>query len=286
MQFLNIKTENDFHLGLKLDRRIIDVFLAAKTLRLDLPETMEQLLEQGDAGLKELLDQLPEQADYIFSESEIEIGPVVTHPEKVICVGLNYRKHAVESGMAIPKTPVLFSKFNNALAGHGDSVSIEGLKQVDYEAELAVVIGKTADKVTQEEALDCVFGYANANDLSERELQFSSGQWLVGKSLNKFLPIGPYLVTADEAGDPTNMEIKGWLNGELRQNSNTSDLIFSVAEVISYISQYMTLKPGDVICTGTPEGVILGYEEKVWMKAGDQYRVEIGNLGVLENTLV
>jgi 2-keto-4-pentenoate hydratase/2-oxohepta-3-ene-1,7-dioic acid hydratase in catechol pathway len=131
-----------------------------------------------------------------------------------------------------------------------------------------------------------VLGYCNANDLSERKLQFVSGQWLVGKTLDKFLPLGPYLVTADEVGNPQALSIKGWLNGQERQNSNTADMIFSVAQIIAYASQYMTLSPGDVISTGTPEGVVFGMKEKVWLKPGDEYAVEIAKLGRLTNRVV
>lgn len=157
---------------------------------------------------------------------------------------------------------------------------------MDYEAELCVVIGKRARYVSEADALDHVLGYCNANDLSERALQFASSQWLLGKTLDKFLPIGPYLVTADEVNDPQSLPVRGWLNGELRQNSHTSDMIFSVAQCISYASQFFTLEPGDIISTGTPEGVILGMKDKVWMKPGDVYEVEIGPLGRLRNQLV
>lgn len=221
-----------------------------------------------------------------LSESDLELAPVVPNPGKILCVGLNYRRHAAESGMAEPKKPVLFSKFNNSLAAHGEEVSIQKLDQVDYEAELAVVIGRRAKHVSAKKALAYVLGYCNANDLSERSLQFVSGQWLIGKTLDKFLPLGPYLVTADEIPDPQNLSIKGWLNGNLRQHSSTADMIFSVAQVIAYASKYMTLEPGDVISTGTPEGVVFGMKEKVWMKPGDEYTVEISGLGKLSNRVV
>ena len=157
---------------------------------------------------------------------------------------------------------------------------------MDYEVELAVVIGKEAKYVSEADALDYVLGYCNANDVSARELQMRTSQWLLGKTSDSFCPLGPYLVTADEVGDPQKLATRSWLNGELRQNSNTADMVFTVAQVVSYISQYMTLKPGDVILTGTPEGVILGMKEKVWMKAGDKVAVEVEKLGRLTNTLV
>ncbi len=286
MKFLTFESDSELKLGLKLDDKVVDLKLASESLDTKLPTNFDELFGSDPQLFQKLIQQLPEDADFILNESNLVLGPAVLNPGKIICVGLNYRKHAVESGMAIPTSPVLFSKFNNAITATEKEVNISGLTQVDYEAELAVVIGKQARNVPESEALDYVYGYANSNDLSERELQFLTGQWLIGKTIDDFLPIGPYLVTADEAGDPTDMSIKGWLNDEERQNSNTADMIFSVAEVITYLSKYMTLEPGDVICTGTPEGVILGFEDKVWMKPGDTYSVEIGNLGKLTNTVV
>jgi 2-keto-4-pentenoate hydratase/2-oxohepta-3-ene-1,7-dioic acid hydratase in catechol pathway len=160
-------------------------------------------------------------------------------------------------------------------------------EQYDYEAELVVVIGKRAHHVSEADALSYVLGYCNGNDVSARELQFMSSQWLLGKSLDTFLPLGPYLMTVDEAGDPQNWPVRCWFNGELRQNSNTADMIFPVAQLISFVSQYMTLEPGDIISTGTPEGVIQGMPQpQAWMKPGDSMTVEVGPLGKLTNNLV
>ena len=189
--------------------------------------------------------------------------------------------------MAPPDNPVLFSKFNNAIAAHNEDIPIQAdWKTVDYESELGVVIGKSARNVREADALNHVLGYCNMNDVSERHLQMLTGQWLLGKTLDKFLPVGPYVVTADEISDPQNLSIKGWMNGDLRQNSSTADMIFSVAEIIAFASKVMTLSPGDVISTGTPEGVILGMEPKVWMKPGDEYVVEVEGLGRLTNRMV
>ena len=287
MIFLNYELNGETKFGIKAERGILDVAAAITATGSDLPTSIEALCEAGLDTTSEYGALIESAGDELFvAENTITYGPVIQSPEKAICVGLNYRRHAEESNLPIPTAPVLFSKFNNSLTGHEKDVDVSGLEQLDYEAELGVIIGKTAKNVSVEDALDYVFGYCNANDLSERALQFLSGQWFVGKSIDDFLPLGPYLVTADEIPNPQDLPIKGWLNGELRQDSNTSDMIFNIAECISYISQYMTLKPGDVIATGTPEGVILGYEEKVWMKAGDTYTVEIGPLGKLTNTLV
>jgi len=211
----------------------------------------------------------------------------VPNPGKIVCVGLNYRKHAEESGAQIPTSPVLFSKFGNTIAAHGEGVPlIDAASQYDYEVELGVVIGQTARNVSEADALRTVFGYSTANDVSARDLQMRTSQWLLGKTLDKFLPIGPYLVTADEVPDPQLLSLRTWLNGELRQNSNTADMIFTVAEIVSYISHHFALDPGDVIVTGTPEGVIMGTKEKVWMVPGDLVEVEVEGLGKLANRMV
>ena len=222
-------------------------------------------------------------------EDSLTIAPAVMKPEKIICIGLNYRRHARESKMEVPTLPVLFSKFNNTIAANGADVPMESdWAQVDYESELGVIIGKTAKHVSVDEALDYVLGYCNCNDLSERALQFTSSQWLLGKTPDGFMPVGPYLATTDSIPDPQTLRIRGWLNGELRQDSNTEDMIFTVAECISYITKYMTLYPGDLISTGTPEGVVLGDppEKQAWLKPGDEYVVEIDGLGRLTNRMV
>lgn len=221
------------------------------------------------------------------NEADLELRPCVPYPGKIVCVGLNYLRHAREAGKEPPKTPVLFSKFPNTLAGADEPVTLPAnAEKYDYEAELVAVIGKRAKNVAEDQALSHVLGYCNGNDLSARELQALTGQWLLGKTLDGFLPLGPYLVTADEVDDPQDLSIRCWLNGELRQDSRTSDMIFSVAEIVAYVSRYMTLEPGDVISTGTPEGVILGMEDRVWIKPGDEVVVEVGNLGRLTTPLI
>jgi 2-keto-4-pentenoate hydratase/2-oxohepta-3-ene-1,7-dioic acid hydratase in catechol pathway len=208
-------------------------------------------------------------------------------PEKIICVGLNYRRHAAESGMAVPTTPVIFSKFANALAGAREAIPLPAVaSQYDYEVELAVVIGRRAANVSAATALDYVFGYCTANDLSARDLQMRTSQWLLGKTLDKFLPLGPYLMTANAVGDPQALAVRCWVNGDLRQNSNTADMVFPVAHLVAYLSQHMTLQPGDIILTGTPEGVVLGRPQKDWLVPGDEVVVEVEKLGRLVNRLV
>lgn len=254
------------------------------------PGEFVQSLNEQTTALAEWVDQQIAEVenDHFLDESNLSKGPCIPQPSKIICVGLNYRKHAIESNMAIPTTPVLFSKFPNALSGHDDTIILpHDSIQNDYEAELGIVIGKKAKHVPVQEALGYVLGYCNANDLSVREWQFRNSQWLLGKSPDGYCPVGPYLVTADEVKDPNNLRIQCKVNGEIRQDSNTSDMIFSCAEIISYLSHHMTLVPGDLILTGTPEGVVLGYpkEKQVWLKDGDSVTVEIEGLGRLSNTM-
>lgn len=283
-------------IGVKTERGVVDVAAAEAALGVGAagpaPDGIDALLAAG-TGAREALDDLMGRADaagaeapWLRQEEDLRFAPCVPKPGKLLCVGLNYRRHAEESGMPIPETPVLFSKFMNTLAAHGEPVPLPPVaSQYDYEAELAVVIGRTARDVAQEAALDHVFGYAAANDVSARELQTRTSQWLLGKTLDKFLPLGPYLVTADAVPDPQGLGVRCWLNGELRQNSSTADMIFGVAEIVSYASRYFTLEPGDVISTGTPEGVILGMAEKRWLQPGDEVEVEVDGLGRLRNRM-
>lgn len=238
------------------------------------------------AQLKKLKDTHLNQVECI-PEAGLKFGPCVSGYSKIICIGLNYRKHAFETNMDIPKYPIVFNKFNNTLTDFENDVPLgsEG-KQFDYEVELGVVIGKKCKNVSRGDSLSYVLGYCVANDLSCRDLQFKTSQWLVGKSLDHFLPLGKYLVTADEVGDPQKLELSCLLNGEIRQKSNTSDMIFTVAEIISYLSKYMTLEPGDLILTGTPSGVIMGLPNKNWLKPGDRIRVEVEKLGATENKMI
>ncbi|SEM96336.1 fumarylacetoacetate hydrolase family protein [Lihuaxuella thermophila] len=278
MKLLTYRSEEQLRTGLLTEKGI-----------LPLPHSMDEIIQGGTS----LLDELKHMAasgtiQDLLQEQEIRFGPCVPRPGKIICVGLNYRKHAEESKMPIPEYPVLFNKFDNTVAAHQDEILLPAhSKQVDYEAELAIVIGKTAKNVDKEEALDYVFGYCAANDLSARDLQFRTNQWLLGKCCDGFCPLGPYLVTADEVGNPNELGIRSYVNGELRQNSNTADMIFACDEIVSYLSQHMTLHPGDVILTGTPEGVILGYpeEKRVWLREGDEVTIEIDRLGRLSNRM-
>jgi 2-keto-4-pentenoate hydratase/2-oxohepta-3-ene-1,7-dioic acid hydratase in catechol pathway len=204
-------------------------------------------------------------------------------PQKIVCVGLNYRDHAEEQGVALPERPLLFAKWPNTLIADGDEIRIPSItEQVDYEAELGVVIGERASGVTVDDALDVVRGYVVANDVSARDLQFSDGQWVRGKTLDTFLPVSE-LVPAADLPDPQALPIRAILNGEVMQDSNTSNQIFGVREVVSFVSQAITLEPGDLIITGTPAGVGAFRDPKVWLKPGDEITIEIDGLGSITN---
>ena len=208
----------------------------------------------------------------------------IDRPGKIVCVGLNYRDHAEEQGTELPSAPLLFAKWPNALIGPGEPIVIpRASKQVDYEAELGVVIGERVRRVSAEAALDAVRGYICLNDVSARDLQFSDGQWTRGKSADTFCPVGPQLVPPAEVPDPQALGIRCVLNGETMQDSTTANMIFTVAEIIAYASATMTLEPGDLIATGTPAGVGVFRDPPVLLKEGDEVRIEIDGLGSLTN---
>ncbi len=208
----------------------------------------------------------------------------IDRPGKIICVGLNYSDHAEEQGTEPPKEPMLFAKWPNALIGAGDTIVLPPeSKQVDYEAELGVVIGSTVRRVTEARALDAVRGYICVNDVSARDLQFADGQWSRGKSPDSFCPVGPRLAPREEVDDPQALAIRCILNGETLQDSSTAKMIFSVAEIIAHITRTITLEPGDLIATGTPAGVGVFRDPKVLLKDGDEITVEVEKLGSLTN---
>ena len=298
LTLLTIRRNGELRLAARTSKGILDVVEAARTLKMQGPATMDELLQQEDGprleaivkaaleGPMAMKTSAGKKAGGAFvEEAAVEYGPLVSRPEKIVCVGLNYRKHAVEINLPIPKQPVLFSKYNNALAPHRGTVKLPTAvaKKFDYEVELVIVMGKLADSVPEADALKYVAGYATGNDFSARDLQFETGgQWLPGKTSDAFAPLGPHLVTADQI-DPDNLKIECRVNGETRQSSNTNDLIFNCRQIIAYTTRIFPLKPGDIIFTGTPEGVIFGKpkDQQVWLKPGDQIACSLEKLGEL-----
>jgi 2-keto-4-pentenoate hydratase/2-oxohepta-3-ene-1,7-dioic acid hydratase in catechol pathway len=222
-----------------------------------------------------------------ISLSSVHLLAPLPRPGKIVCVGLNYMDHCREQNVKVPERPLLFAKFATAITGPYDPVMWDPALtcQVDFEVELGVVIGRTARLVTEETALDYVFGYTVANDISARDLQFSDVQWVRGKSLDTFCPIGPAIVTADEIPDPQVLALRTTVNGVILQDSNTAEMIFGVRELIAFISRSFTLEPGDLILTGTPHGVGVFRNPQVFLKDGDQVVVEVENIGRLENQM-
>lgn len=233
-------------------------------------------------GIQKLEDWLSKNQDSSPEIHHVRLGPPLSRPSKIVCVGLNYAKHAAESGMDIPEEPVLFFKSTSSIVGPFDPIVIpKGSEKTDWEVELAVVIGKKASYVLEADALNHVAGYVLHNDVSERAFQLEkSGQWVKGKSCDTFAPLGPFIATSDEIENPNDLNLWLKLNGEIMQDSNTSDFIFSVQEVVSYISQFMTLLPGDIISTGTPFGVGLGLNPPRYLKEGDVVELGIDGLGI------
>ena len=293
MRLVTYWQNGELRLGASTTRGVLDVAASARELGVDVPASPTALFEAGVTALAALqslltrVEAVKHTAASFHDEDELTLGPCVPAPGKILCVGLNYRRHAEEAGLDTPDTPVLFSKFGNAIAASHEPVVLPPIAtQYDYEAELVVVMGARARDVSAELALDHVLGYCNGNDLSARDLQTRSSQWLLGKTLDAFLPIGPYLVTTEEVPNPQELRVRCWLNGDLRQDSSTNDMVFGVSEIVSYVSRYMTLEPGDIIATGTPEGVILGMSEQNWLRPGDEVMVEVGPLGRLVTPLV
>ena len=216
------------------------------------------------------------------------IGPCVGNVSKIVAIGLNYRLHAQEAGMAIPTEPIFFMKATSSICGPNDDVIIpKGSQKTDYEVELGIVIGTRASYIAVHDAANHIAGYCVVNDVSEREYQMErGGQWTKGKSCDTFCPLGPWLVTADEVGDAGKLQVSTDVNGERRQNSNTADLIFGIEHIVSYVSHFMTLMPGDVIPTGTPSGVAMGFKPPRFLKAGDTMRVAVEGLGEQNSRLI
>jgi 2,4-didehydro-3-deoxy-L-rhamnonate hydrolase len=237
----------------------------------------------GTDGIKRLETWLKDNvANCQLIDNNLRLGPPVCRPSKIMCVGLNYAKHAAESGMAVPEQPVLFYKSTSSIIGPFDDVIIpKGSTKTDWEVELAFVIGKKASYVDEVDAMEHVAGYVLHNDISERAFQLEQGgQWVKGKSSDTFAPLGPYLVTTEEIADPHQLDLWLKLNGKTLQASNTSDMVFGIPTLVSYISQYMTLLPGDVISTGTPFGVGLGFDPPFYLKEGDIMELGIQGLGI------
>jgi 2-keto-4-pentenoate hydratase/2-oxohepta-3-ene-1,7-dioic acid hydratase in catechol pathway len=293
MTYTMLRDGNRDHLGIRTRIGIVDVARAARALGFaTLPKTIEDVIYgRGNvSALKHVVSDAPMSA--VRNESSVQYGPLVSNPEKILCVGLNYRAHLAETNAKAQPYPDLFNKYNTALNRHNGTLAVSTLPltQFDYESELVLIIGKEARNVSEADALKYVFGYACGNDFSARDAQLRVSQWMTGKTPDQFAPLGPWLVSADQISDPQTLQIQTFVNDETtpRQDMNTSEMIFSCAQIVSYMSEFITLRPGDVIYSGTPGGVILGYpkDKQVWLKAGDRIITKISKLGTLQFTLV
>ncbi|SFL68175.1 2-keto-4-pentenoate hydratase/2-oxohepta-3-ene-1,7-dioic acid hydratase (catechol pathway) [Gracilibacillus orientalis] len=303
MKLVNYQLKHPYaqnRIGVIEENKIIDLHAAQQELLEQnkiaadshiIPADPHTFYEQANVHIKHaeaLLEQITNHSTvHVFDRDEVVLKTPSPTPSKIICIGTNYADHVKEMGSELPEYPVLFSKFNNALIGpEADIHKSEATDKLDYEVELTVVIGEKASKVAREEALEYVAGYTIGNDISARDLQKRTPQWLQGKSLDHTTPIGPWLVTPSELADPSNLAVKSYVNGELRQSSNTEHLIFDISDLISFISNLITLDPGDIILTGTPDGVGFAMNPPKLLQSGDIVTLEIDKIGTLENKVI
>jgi 2-keto-4-pentenoate hydratase/2-oxohepta-3-ene-1,7-dioic acid hydratase in catechol pathway len=286
MRLATIQTTAGPRAALLQDNHYVDLSSADSTL----PKTVRSLIEAGAPALKAARQAAERNVNAVrYEASAVKVLPPIPDPPKIVCLGLNYRDHAIESGAPIPKEPILFSKYATALIGPGEAIVLPSVSQeVDYEAELVIVVGKRGRNVRSAEAMSYVAGYTIGHDVSARDWQLKKEgkQWMVGKTFDTFAPIGPVIVTPDELPDPHQLPIRLRLNGQTMQDSNTSQMIFNVGAVVAYISQVFTIEPGDLIFTGTPPGVGFARKPPVFLKSGDVVEVEIDGIGVLRNPVV
>lgn len=257
---------------------------AVPLIKLGFDGSLLNLVMAEDKALSNIRQALKDAPEGDAFDPEMLDAPI-SHPSKIVAIGLNYMEHATESDMDIPDEPLVFTKFTSSITGPNDPIEIPAklTEEVDYEVELGIIIGKKAKNISKEEALDHVFGYTVINDISARDLQFKDGQWVRGKSLDTFCPMGPAIVTADEVADPQAFDIRCSVNGETLQEANTEDMIFGVAELVSTLSNYFTLNAGDVIASGTPQGVGFSRKPPVFLKDGDTVKTWISGIGELNN---
>lgn len=282
-------------LGIETTHGLVNVAKLSNYFNKNKEYTMESVIKNSDKQLRELND-LIKQLDsseievetFIERKEQVAFLPVVQNPEKIICVGMNYLAHVKEMDGEIPLNPVLYNKFNNTLAAHKQEIPLPPVaRQVDYSAELVVVIGQEMKNVQKEDVFDYIFGYTIGNNFSERKVQRKSSQWMLGKTLDYFAPIGPNIVTKDEISNLDNLYVTLKVNNEIVQNGNTKDMIFDIPSILSYLSKHLTLKPGDLIFTGTPKGVILAKpaDEQNWLSQNDLVEATISNIGTLRNQI-
>jgi acylpyruvate hydrolase len=290
MHIVSYRTEGLWRAGIAEDSYVLDVAALNSSFHAE-RLTVRAFLEAGGTAVEHVL-QLAENAFKRGSElrmpvERIEIGPPVPDPDKIICMGFNYQEHAAEVHVKAPPAPTFFAKFRNALCGPTSAIRLPRISsQIDYEGELAVVIGRRCKEVKERAALACVAGYTIMNDVSARDLQMQTSQWMAGKTLDTFAPMGPGIVPAGDIPDPQTLGITTRINSVTLQTGNTRDMIFPVVQIIVFLSSLMTLEPGDIIATGTPSGVGFKRQPPIFLKAGDIVEVEIDRIGIIRNPVV
>ncbi|MBB3918598.1 fumarylacetoacetate hydrolase family protein [Rhizobium fabae] len=291
MKLVTFESAGSWRAGIVIDSSIFDVDALLNGDSARTAPSVRQLLAEYGGRLAELSARLIAAAKVnpkavVGPVDKVRLGPPVTDPSKVLCIGLNYNDHVAETGRALPSHPDIFAKFASSLIGPFDEISCSNVTpNLDFEGELAIVIGKECRSVSAEEALDFVAGVTVLNDITARDLQYRGTQWLAGKAVDGSTPVGPALVTLDEVGDIQNLDIRTRVNGEQVQSSNTHLMIFSVRHLVSYISYFLALSPGDMITTGTPQGIGAKRQPPLWLKPGDTVEVELQNVGVLRNVV-
>ena len=286
MKLVSFEQGDEYRPGLLMTRNGSEVIIDLQKADASLPGSVRGILEGGNAMLAKAAA-AADSASEVLEAAAVVLAAPIPNPGKILCIGLNYADHAAESGQPLPEYPIVFSKYSNTVIGSGDAIILPKVTDmVDYEAELGFVIGKRGRHISEADALDYVAGYMPINDVSARDYQERVSQWTMGKSFDTFAPMGPALVTSDEVGDPHKLAIRLWIGDELLQDSNTSQLIFSVPKLVADISEVMTLEPGDIVSTGTPPGVGAARKPQRFLRAGETCHIEIEKLGVLSNPIV
>lgn len=286
MRIVHYHYKNKKSYGAINEGLIVNLPSLAKHQGENLPDTIEDFIYAGENATQtaERLIVKAKTAD-TTPLNEVSLLAPIMFPPKIVCLGVNYRDHAAETGAEIPKEPVLFMKPHTAIIGPNEKVVKSFVKQLDYEGELAIIIGKKAKNISADEAKKHVFGYTILNDISAREIQFGDKQWTRGKSFDTFAPTGPCITTEGQLKDTSDLFIRTWVNNELRQNGTTMNMVFNVEQIMHRLSQVMTLQPCDIIATGTPAGVGMSMKPQKWLKNGDVIKIEIDGIGILENTV-
>jgi 2-keto-4-pentenoate hydratase/2-oxohepta-3-ene-1,7-dioic acid hydratase in catechol pathway len=285
VRIVRYRRSNEETYGVLNDESVVNLPAVARLFSERLPENIADFVAAGESALQTAEELLAEPTEnHSVQLSRISVLAPIAFPPKIICLGLNYRDHAAETDKPIPKEPVIFMKPRTAIIGPNEKIIKPSfVRELDYEGELAIVMGKKAKNIPASEAKKRVFGYTVFNDVSAREIQFGDGQWTRGKSFDTFAPTGPCIATKTQLPDTSNLRIRTWVNRELRQDGTTRNMAFNVEEIIHQLSRVMTLEPCDIIATGTPAGVAMAMKPPKWLKDGDVVRIEIEGIGAIEN---